>query len=374
MFCICRRPILMRGAALLPNSPAVRAPRLEILANGTALAGALEADVTTNTHYAADRFHARLALDADPASAAFWAAAAEVLVEIRFSLGLGSGESMILGAVDRVEIDPIQHIVRIDGRDLTARLIESRTQESFSNRTASEIATILAGRHGLTPIVTTTNTPVGRYYQDQHDRITLDQFSRAMTEWDLLVWLAGQEGFDVFVRGRALYFQPAATAPRIQRIAITDTMELRLERALTLARDIEVVVKSWNSRQQNAFTQTARGSSAGGDSKGQAQRIVLVRPNLSPDQALKLAQSTLADLTRHRMVLGLTMPGETTLQPGDGLALSGTASGFDQIYFVDSINRRLSARHGFTQHIRARNDNTPSQATTPASRVGSVTG
>lgn len=363
----------MPGVALSFSNFSSRTPRLEIVANGNALTGAIEAEVTTNTHYAADRFHARLALDADPGSASFWAGAGEVLVDIRFSLGFGTGQSMILGAVDRVEIDPIQHLVRIDGRDLTARLIESRTQESFSNRTASEIATILAGRHGLTPIVTATTTQVGRYYQDQHDRITLDQFSRAMTEWDLLVWLAGQEGFQVFVRGRSLYFQPAAQMPRVYPIAVGDALELRLERALTLARDIEVVVKSWNSRQQNAFTQTARGAT-GGNSRGTAQKVVLVRPNLSPDQALKLAQSTLADLTRHRMVLGLSMPGELSLAPGDALALSGTAGGFDQTYFVDSIHRRLSVQHGFTQHVRARNDDMKTQATTPAARVDSVTG
>jgi len=351
-----------------------RAPRLEILANGTPLAGAIEAEVITNTHYAADRFSARLALDADPAAASFWAGAAEVLADISFGLN-GAMHSMIQGAVDRVEIDPIHRLVRIEGRDLTARLIEARTQESFSNRTASEIATILAGRHGLTPIVTQTGTQVGRYYQNQHDRITLDQFSRALSEWDLLVWLAGQEGFEVFVRGTALYFQPAAQQPRIVPITPQETMDMRLERALTLARDIEVVVKSWNSRQQSAFTQTARGSTQGGDgSKGQTQKIVLVRPNLSPDQALKLAQSTLADLTRHRMVLSFTMPGELSLAPGDAILLAGTQGAFDQTYFVDNIHRRLSVRHGFTQHVRARNDNTPSQATTPAARVGSVTG
>ena len=222
-------------------------------------------------------------------------------------------------------------------------------------------------------MVTATTTPAGRYYQDQHDRITLDQFSRAMTEWDLLVWLAGQEGFQVFVRGTSLYFQPAAEAPRILPIGPGDALEIRLERALTLARDIEVVVKSWNSRQQNAFTQTAR-APGHGNAKGTAQKIVLVRPNLSMDQALQLAQSTLADLTRHRMVLDLTMPGEVSLMPGDALSLTGSASGFDQIYFIDTITRRLSVRHGFTQHIRARNDNTGTQATTPAARVGSVTG
>jgi len=353
------------------SNTAIRAPRLAILANGVPLAGAMEAEIASHNHDAADRFSARLALDGDPASMEFWANAMDILADIRFSLDGAVPQSLILGAVDCVDIDPVQRIARIEGRDLTARLIETRTQESFSNRTASEIATILAARHGLSPAIATTTTPVGRYYQDQHDRIVLDQFSRALTEWDLLVWLANQEGFRVFVRGTTLYFQPDSAAPRVVPVAQADVLELRLNRALTLARNIAVVVKSWNSRQQNAFTQTAH---AAGSGEGAAQKIVLVRPNLSPDQALKLAQSTLAELTRHRMVLNLTMPGDLSLAPGDALALSGTESGFDQIYVVDSIQRRLSVRHGFVQYVCARNDNLPAQASTPAAKVGSVTG
>ena len=42
-------------------------------------------------------------------------------------------------------------IALLDGRDLTARLIEARTQESFVNRTASEIAELLALIDSLAP-------------------------------------------------------------------------------------------------------------------------------------------------------------------------------------------------------------------------------
>ncbi len=132
-------------------------------------------------------------------------------------------------------IDPALGLVHLDGRDLTTSLIETRTQETFANRTASEIATLLAGRHSLTAQVVPTTTPVGRYYQDEHDRITLDQFSHATTEWDLLVFLARQESFDVFVQGQSLYFQPA-TQPTDIAMAVRpgDLIDLKLERSLTL--------------------------------------------------------------------------------------------------------------------------------------------
>ena len=370
---------------MLPNEAIIpwRAPRLRILANGVSLAGVISAEVSANNHYASDRFSAAIALGADPVtSVAFWAAEPDILLDIQFSLDAGiSFTSLIIGAVDTVSIDPVIGEVRLEGRDLTAPLIETRTQETFANRTASEIAILLAERHNLTPVVTTTDAPVGRYYQNQHDRITLGLFSRATTEWDLLVFLAQQEGFDVFVTGTELHFQPANPTPDvIQVVHPQDLINLHLERSLTLARDLEVTVKSWNSRNQSAFTQTARAARRGGGTQqgqsrsGPPQRYVFVRPNLTQEEALKLAQQKLAELTRHERVMQATMPGELTLSPRSQLTLAGTGTSFDQTYFVDTIDRVLHFESGFIQHIRAKNSTPRNQTTTPADIVSSVTG
>jgi len=371
---------------LLPNDALIpwRSPRLRIIANGTVLPGVISAEVFANNHYAADRFSAAISLGASPwTGAASWAAEPDILLDIQFSLDAGATfKSLIIGTVDTVALDPVIGEVRVDGRDLTGSLIETRTQETFTNRTASEVATILAIRHNLAPVVTSTTSPVGRYYQNQHDRITLGQFSRATTEWDLLVFLAQQEGFDVFVSGTDLHFQPASSAPDlIQPIRASDLINLRLERSLTLARDLEIVVKSWNSRNQSAFTQTARaarhvGSSGqhGQSRSGPPQRYVFVRPNLTQDAALKLAQQKLAELTRHERVLQATMPGELWLSPWSQLTLTGTGTEFDQAYFIDTIDRVLDFETGFSQHIRAKNSSPRNQSTTPADVVVSVTG
>ncbi len=286
--------------------------------------------------------------------------------------------SVFQGRVDVVEIDAIQGLLRAEGRDLTAALIESRTQQTFANRTSSEIATMFAAEHGLTGAITQTTTPVGRYYQNEHDRITLDQFSRATTEWDLLSFLAQQEGFDVFVVGSTLHFQPPSGPENALTLTSASVIDLRLERALTLARDIEVTVKSWNTRQQSAFTQTARSSGRQLPGQGQGamrpQRFVYVRPNLTPDQALKLAQQKLAELSRHERTFAASMPGELALTPRSVVTLVGTGSDFDQTYFVDSIERHLHVETGFSQHIRCKNLEPASQATPPADIVAAVTG
>jgi phage protein D len=368
-------------AALLVNEtlPGWRAPRLRVLANGEPMAGVAEAEVVSNNHFGADRFAASIALGADLwAAAPFWSSEPDILVDVQFSLDGGATfTSLVQGSVDSVVIDPITGSVHIDGRDLTASLIEARTQETFANRTASEIASLLAERHTLTPCVSPTSTPVGRYYQDEHDRITLNQFSHTTTEWDLLVFLARLENYDVFVEGSTLNFRPATQDSGIPvLLQPSDLTDLRLERSLTLARDIEVTVKSWNSRQHSAFIQKARAAGSRGARRsggGTSQRYVFVRPNLTSDEALKLAQRKLAELTRHERVIELGMAGDLVLTPRSMIMLDGTGSDFDQTYYVDVIERRLHVNGGFTQHIRAKNTSPRTETTAPADVVDPAT-
>ena len=90
-----------------------------------------------------------------------------------------------------------------------------------------------------------------------------------------------------------------------------------------------------------------------------------MRPNLTPDEALKLAQRKLAELTRHERVIELSMAGELDMTPRSMIMLYGTGSDFDQTYYVDLIERRLHTSGGFTQHIRAKNTSPRTDTTAP---------
>ncbi|MGC8474777.1 MAG: phage late control D family protein [Acetobacteraceae bacterium] len=367
-------------AALPPSSssPASRQPAVRLIADGYSISGILTAEVISNNYYAADQFQVSIALGADPvAGPPYWSGIIGTLFDVQFSLDGMGYTSLIQGHADELDMDLQQGVVQIRGRDLTAVLIEARTQETFSNRTASEIATILAMRHNLTPIVTSTTTPVGRYYENEHDRITLGEFSHATTEWDLMVFLARQEGFDVFVQGSALYFQPrASTTPPSIVIEPDSVVALRLSRSLTLARDIEVTVKSWNSHQKAAFTQTVRGQATSGTSERPSgvQTYVYVRPNMTQNQALQFAQSRLSEISQHERIVDITMPGELTLTARSTVMLDGTGTDFDQVYYIDTIERTAGLKQGFSQQIRAKNTSPRTQTTTPADTVGAVTG
>ncbi len=351
----------MREAAL-SYSDRARRPGLTVLADGAPVRGAMTAHVVSTNHAGADRFRVRVALSADAAMGiGFWGSVDGTALEIRFGLG-GSSALAVEGLIDRVDVDAVRRTVTLDGRDRTAALIEARTTEAFANRTSSEIASLLAGRHGLTPDVAATSTPVGRYWQLEHDRVTLDRFSRARTEWDLLVSLAAHEAFDVWVRGTTLFFQPrtnAATTMVLRTRAGVDgpanVTALRLERALTLARDIEVSVKSWNSKLAKGFTQTARATRQGRGVTGEVLRYAYVVPDLLPDAALALAQRTLRELSQHERVIEAEMPGDLTLDARACVRVAGTDSEWDQDYVVDEVTRSWDAHRGFQQTVRARN-------------------
>lgn len=340
-----------------------RTPSLTVLAGGVPVPGVMDFDIFANAHLAAGRFRFRAAI---PAGNAATLLDTGTILDLQLAIG-GSPVSLLQGEADAIHVDVIQGTLEVEGRDLTGRLLDARTQETFANQTASEIAKTLAARHSLTPVVTATTTLAGRYYGAEHDRLVLGQFSRATTEWDLLTFLAAQEGFEVFVAAQTLYFQPLSQTATPTILTPGDCLSLSLERALTLARDLEVTVKSWNTRHQAAFSQTARSAARGRgrNGGGAPQRIVVVRPNLTPNDALQLAQRILTDLSGHERLVHAELPGELTLTPRSQVTLTGTGTDFDQTYYVAELDRHFSIAHGFTQRLRLKNAN-PVNSVTPA--------
>ena len=344
---------------ILTGYDEVRAPRLLVLANGVPMTAPSEAVVTSTGFFGADRFRVRAALVGD---AAIWAGTPALFMDVQMALSpLGGFVSLVQGNADSVSIDPLRGSLTIEGRDLSATLMQARTQETFANQTSSDIATKLAGRHGLTASVQPTTTPVGRYWELEHDRLTLNAAGRSTTEWDLLVTLAQHEAFDVWVSGTTLNFQPpdTTTPPVLLTAAPTfagpaNVTALRLDRELTFAGDIVVTVKSWHSRAGTACVQTAQTQRGAASS----QSYVYVVPNLTPDAALQFAQHKLAELTAHELVATAEMPGEFSLWPRAQMQLAGTGTIFDTVYVIDEVERRLHARQGFSQRVRARTSST----------------
>jgi phage protein D len=329
----------------------LRQPRLLALADGLPIPGAASAHILSTSHATADRFRLTVALT--PATAAAWADRDSALIDLLVSLDGVSWSSLIQGNIDQIRLDPIAQRLNLEGRDLSSRLIDTGLAETFANHTSSDIASQFAVGAGLTPNVASTRTPIGAYWQLEHDHIILAAHCRARSQWDLLLQLAAREGFDLWVSGVTLHFQPSnlsATKPVILRPS--DFTALTLERSLTLARDISVTVQSWNSKQGKGVTQTATTRRSSSDPPLKYTYLV---PNLSAAAAQSIAQTRLVELTRHERVIEADLPGELSLMPRQQIVLQSTNTGFDQSYWIDTITRRLSFQGGFNQSLRARN-------------------
>ena len=412
-------------------SGSVLTPRVRVLSNGVALPTPLSASVTTNSYYHASEFSLEFAASAQ--AGAWWDVSPPWVLDVEFSTDGATFTTLISGEVDNLDFDAAAHTLSLTGRDFVAVLIESKTQETFQNKTASEIVQIIAARHNLiasvaptstvasqaypqeyvsvptqnpqaqkdaallealwvaqatgltssdgspqSPSVAQTTALAGTFYQQDHTRITLGQFSRAQTEWDLLTYLAQHEGFDLWVQGRTIYFQPQQTQTKpdftvavltgADGMTVGNVERLQLSRALTLAKDIQVDVRSWNSRQHRGFTKSVRAigakvaaiQPASNQVGTTTQRYVFVRPNLTEDQALQFAQTMAEQLGRHERNVEFDMPGELVLSARSQIAVTGTGTSFDQSYWVDSIHRQI-AMGGFRQSVRVKNHSPLSQ-------------
>jgi phage protein D len=321
-------------------------PAVSVLANGTLVEGVVDVEVSSDSFMGANRYRLSVALDASGYDV--WAGNA---IDLQISMGLdGNWQSLIIGPVDRVRIDVGARLIHVEGRDLTARFIEARTQETFENRTSSEVATLLAQRRGLAANIVSTSSLVGRDFGGDHAGITLDQYCSVTTEWDLLAKLADAEGFDVWVEGETLNFAPPLASQTATIITPYDCVAVQLERVTTLCGDLQVSVKSWDCRGQQAISQKAGAATNGNTSR----EYVLIRPNLTAAAAADLANRTLTQMTQNARVVTLEMAGDLTANPRQTLQLADTGTDFDGIYILTSVERRLSFDHGFSQTLQAR--------------------
>lgn len=349
-----------------PYAPAtVRQPRLQILTNGTPIGGAIEFEVTSNNYYNADTFTAQFALFADPNfGPLWWGDQTEILVDIQASLDGGqSWTSLLIGDVDNVSMHLEKGVVQVDGRDLTARFIDNKTQETFLNKTSSQVVQELAARRGLTADVTPTSTLVGRYYSADHDRISMGEFVRTTTEWNLLCSLAQHEQFDIWVTGTTLHFHPSTPPDSDPYVIIWDNdapwsngIDLQCDRSMTLAKDVIVVVRSWNSQQANEITKySPSGARIASISTGKSQLFSLTVPNLTQQQAQDLANKRREEITRHERKFLFHRPADLTLNARNMVRLQGSGSSWDQAYYIDYVRRRMALEGGFTMDVACKN-------------------
>lgn len=357
-----------------PTSRA-RSPRGAVKVNGALVDAWVSIEVDNNAFRAADTFRVEFAaFDLPAANGISWfSAQAAIEVELfavedwRGSGGYypAAGDRLILGQTDDIEFDPLAGTLSISGRDLTAALIDTKTNEGFLNKTASQIVAILAARHGLTPIATATTALVGTYYSQNHISQTQER-----SEWDILVELADFEDFDVFVTGRELHFQPRPKdngdryaivyrLPGVDPVPSSNTTAVRFDRSLTISKGVVVTVRSWNAKQKKGFEaswpRAPKSTKPGQSGAADPIKYHYTIAGLTQDQAQQRAQRYYEQITKHMVTMNADLPADDLLTCSVVVQVRGTDTAWDQDYYPESVKRSMSVAEGYRMTVTAKN-------------------
>lgn len=353
---------------MIPPLDSLRRPRARVFINGSACQSCSAVEVVSASGPQAGSFRVSCSLvETSNMLGQDWVDAAEINVAIDFGFVYQGGSEddvgwtrMITGVVDRLAVDPVMGSVHLDGRDYAARLLDLNVQDSYLNKTSSEIVSLLADQCGISCKTEQTDTLIGQYYQLEHSRNLFLSSSRHANAWDLVSELAQLESYDFWLNGTTLYFLPA-TASRSSvwdvqvgrpgtgnAFAALTINTLVMERSPTLPSSLQVRVLSWNSRQKQSISASYPEGIQG------STQVNIVRPNLLPDDARVLARTTYTQLARQGRMIRGSMPGDVLLAPRDSIRLSGTGTGWDQVYLVDRIEREMSFQGGFRQSFVCR--------------------
>ncbi|MDR9060126.1 hypothetical protein FEP39_05479 [Burkholderia multivorans] len=359
-------------------------PRGAVKVNGELITGWIDFEVDNNNYFSADTFRCRFAgkLLPQDRNLAWFAQQQDMFVELFIGFPPDPVEytpdqlqSWIYGQVDDIDIDPVTNTVEVSGRDLTRTLIDTKTIEKWPNKTASQIATLIAKEHGLTPVVQATTTNAGKLYAFDFVNLSVEH-----SEWDILNFLADKEGFQVWVRGQSLYFKPAPDPKKTVPYELTwapaqdgngipkaNFEHFRMKRALTVSRGIQVVIRSRNVRTKKTITvsyppQRPKTIRVGKSTIGEGAQVYTKNiPGLDRAAALQRAQAWYQQLIAHEMNIEATMPGDNTLDTTSIIKLSGTGTAFDQLYYPDSIARAFNLAGGYEMTVHAKNHAPDSQ-------------
>lgn len=366
-------------------------PRLRVLLNTGASASnkeipqCLATRIESNNHYQADRFTASFVPVANGPSGTlkWWSEQKIIPVDIQIGMlplgappnALPSWTSLLTGVADKMTLEPGRNQVTIEGRDLTANFIDNLNSGEFVNQSSSQIVQSLAAQYNMTAQVNDTSGTVGRYWADGRTINKHHKDGKITTEWDLIVSLAKKEGFDAFVKGSVLYFQPqvAATSTPYTFLYHIDAFgrhigniqNLKMDRVLTLSKGLHVKVKSWHAKQSRAFSKTSSTSASitGPQGNSIAQEYLIQHPNLTEDEAQAYADRMAEEIASHELLINASLPGDLILTPRTLVKMVGTGTAFDQLYYATSVTREISVGSGFMMHASCKNKSASDEAT-----------
>lgn len=243
------------------------------------------------------------------------------------------------------------------GYDLLHRLVRGRKTRSFTNMKDSSIASQIAREQGLGARVENSN-------------VQLDYVLQAnQTDLEFLLKRGRLIGYELFVEGKDLYFQPPHNNE-------TEVLTLNWGQGIielyfnlsTMSQVDTIEVYSWNPQQKKTLIGKAnradnmQGSTSGSDKTkqafGQATYSIVKEPVYTQEEADKVAKGQFNDMALDYITGEGTCVGHPELRAGKTIEIKGVGKRFSGLYYVTSATHLYSDDGGYRTEISVRRNAT----------------
>lgn len=319
-------------------------------------------NVSQSVQQDSDTVNATLAMDGQALPMSFWETAGDIQIEAYVLSGIiplanfaSQGGLLFTGTADHIFLDYEERLIKVSGRDKSKGPIEAKSTESWKNKTASEIVTDIAKRHGLKPVIDATADKAGKI-QD----LDWAHISDEVSEWTVVQQLADREGKIAYVHKNELHFKDldddsmgaytiTYTPPNpLFHATGTNHTRVTITRNLEAARPTNVGVSSWHSKDKTAYKTK---QSLGG--KGKVRDYDFDHAGMRQSHIDKIAKKRLRECTRHELTVDFDAPGRSEVSPRMRLVLAGYGE-LSQSYFIDKLTHNIGGQ-GYAMSGTARN-------------------
>jgi len=252
----------------------------------------------------------------------------------------GTSATLFTGECDTTDFDYIGRVVRVSGRDASAKLHENQTSEKWLNKKGSDIVQDLAGRVGLVCEADPSALMAGKQLQQDYvrlsDNVTFAAVIHKLAEIDGARWWVDQNGTLQYRIGTSpnstytINYVPPSTGP-----ISSDAMVLRVRRNIQAGKTHAVTVKAWHPKKKQVFNYTSNV-----EGNGSTVTHTYHLPNLLQDHVQQFAKSRANEIARHEITVHATVAGDPNVNVNMSLQLSGTGY-WDQTYQMDAVHHEF---------------------------------
>ena len=238
-----------------------------------------------------------------------------------------------------------QMTLQLVGRDFSAPLIDTEFSVAYIERTASQIVQILAEKHKLKPIITSTTVVIERdLYKDRK-------------EWEILQELADREGFVCYVtKDKELYFGPrkdtdeSVSAELVYRKGkASNVISVQFDDSMVGIIN-KVIVRHWLGKKKSLVEGKAQNDDLI-QKYGEKCRVFYDSKAKTKELADQIAAKKLKELSRAVVTAeDCKVVGNPTLETEKIVTFSNVGR-FSQKYYLERVTHEINKSSGYTCSI-----------------------